>query len=39
MGGALGLTFLSDGGLALVSPIQNERAQRFGFSFWRISAR
>jgi hypothetical protein len=35
----LGLTFLSDGGLALVSPIQNRRAQRFGFSFWKIDER
>jgi hypothetical protein len=35
----LGLTFLRDGGLALVSPIQNRRAQRFGFSFWKIEER
>jgi len=35
----LGLTFLRDGGLALVSPIQNRPAQRFGFSFWKIIAR
>ena len=34
----LGLTFLSDGRLALVSPIQNRSAQRFGFSFWKIDA-
>lgn len=35
----LALAFLSDGSLAVVSPIQNSRAQRFGFSFWRIDAR
>ena len=35
----LGLTFLSTGGLALVSPIQNRRGQRFGFSVWKIDER
>lgn len=35
----LAITFLKDGGLAMVSPIQNQRAQRFGFSWWRIDAR
>jgi len=35
----LAVTFLSEGGLAVVSPIQNGRAQRFGFSWWRIEAR
>lgn len=35
----LAVTFLKDGGLAMVSPIQNEGAKRFGFSWWRITAR
>ena len=35
----LAITFLRDGGLAMVSPIQNEGAQRFGFSWWRIEVR
>ena len=33
------IVFLRDGTLAVVAPIQNERAQRFGFTWWRISAR
>ncbi len=32
----LAVTFLRTGGLAVVSPIQNKREQRFGFSFRRI---
>ncbi len=28
--------FLADGGLAVVTPIQNPDDDRFGFSFWRI---
>lgn len=35
----LPVMFVSDGGLAVVSPIQNEAARRFGFSWWRIRAR
>ena len=35
----LALTFLKDGALAMVSPIQNRRDNRFGFSFWRIEGR
>jgi hypothetical protein len=35
----LALTFLSDGGLAVVSPIQNKSAKRFGFSWWKIGVR
>jgi hypothetical protein len=33
----LPITFLRDGGVAVVSPIQNERAGRYGFSWWRIA--
>jgi hypothetical protein len=33
------VTFLNAGGPAVVSPIQNERAKRFGFSWWKIAAR
>ncbi len=32
----LGLAFLRDGSLAMVSPIQNAAAKRFGFTFWTI---
>ena len=35
----LPVAFLRDGSLAVVSPIQNERAQRFGFTWWRVVAR
>lgn len=35
----LAITFLSDGGLAVVSPIQNRNANRFGFSWWEFEAR
>lgn len=35
----LAVTFLRTGGLAMVSPIQNQRAQQFGFSWWRIEVR
>ena len=35
----LALTFLRDGGVAIVSPIQNRRANRFGFSWRRLAAR
>jgi hypothetical protein len=33
----LPVAFLRDGRLAVVSPVQNERASRFGFSFWAIA--
>ena len=32
----LAVMFPDDGGLAVVSPIQDERANRFGFSWWRF---
>jgi len=32
----LALTFLRKGGLAVVSPIQNVREKRFGFSLWKV---
>jgi hypothetical protein len=32
----LPVSFLRAGGLAVVSPIQNNREKRFGFSLWRI---
>src|SRR5262249_45709838 len=35
----LAMAFLRDGSLAVVSPIQNERAGRFGFTWWRIARR
>lgn len=35
----LGLTFLRAGGLAMVSPVQNQQAGQFGFSWWRIEVR
>jgi len=35
----LGLTFLHDGGLGVVSPIQHPSAQRVGFTWWRFDAR
>jgi hypothetical protein len=35
----IAIAFLKDGGLAAVTPIQDERKQRFGFSFWRITER
>lgn len=35
----LTVTFLRDGGLAVVSTIQDTRANRFGFSWWKIEAR
>ena len=35
----LAMTFLRDGALAVVSPIQNTAAERFGFSWRRITAR
>jgi len=34
----LPVVFLRDGSLAVVSPIQNERAGRYGFSWWRLLA-
>lgn len=34
----LPVVFLRDGSLAVVSPIQNERAGRYGFSWWRLVA-
>ena len=30
------VAFLTDGGLAVVTPIQDERGYRWGFSWWRI---
>ena len=33
------VAFLTDGGLAVVTPIQDERGDRWGFSWWRIDAR
>jgi hypothetical protein len=35
----LPVAFLRDGSLAVVSPIQNERAGRYGFTWWRIVVR
>jgi hypothetical protein len=35
----LAVSFLRAGGLAVVSPIQNIREKRFGFSFWRVEER
>jgi len=35
----LSALFLRDGDLAVVSPIQNPAAKRFGFEFWRFDAR
>jgi hypothetical protein len=35
----LGLTFLQDGGLGVVSPIQNPSANRLGFAWWKFDAR
>ena len=35
----LAVSFLRSGGLAVVSPIQDDRAKRFGFSFWRVETR
>lgn len=32
----LPVIFLRDGSIAVVSPIQNERASRFGFTWWRF---
>ncbi|MEP7008809.1 MAG: sialidase family protein [Acidobacteriota bacterium] len=34
----LALTFLKGGGLAVVSPIQNPGAERYGFAWWRVGA-
>ena len=33
------VAFLTDGGLAVVTPIQDQRGARWGFSWWRIEAR
>jgi hypothetical protein len=35
----LAICFLSEGALAVVSPIENRRKRRFGFSFWRLEER
>jgi hypothetical protein len=35
----LPILFLRNGGLAVVSPIQNWREKRFGFSLWRVEER
>jgi len=32
----LAMAFLSDGTLGIVSPIQNSKANRFGFSLWKV---
>ena len=32
------IVVLRDGSLAVVSPIQNERAGRYGFTWWRLVA-
>jgi hypothetical protein len=32
----LAVSFLNSGGLAVVSPIENRRDKRFGFSFWKL---
>jgi hypothetical protein len=32
----LAVSFLRRGGLAVVSPIQNKRENRYGFSLWKI---
>jgi len=34
----VGVAFLRDGSLALVTPVQNERGAKFGFTFWRFAA-
>ncbi len=33
------VTFLSDGDLAVVTPLQDERTNRFGFTWWRLELR
>jgi hypothetical protein len=35
----LALAFLRSGGMAVVSPIQNKREKRFGFSLWKVEER
>jgi hypothetical protein len=35
----LALSFLRNGGLVVVSPIQNTREKRFGFSLWKVEER
>lgn len=35
----LAVTFLRDGGLGVVTPIQNQREKRFGFTWWKFVAR
>ncbi|HME08402.1 MAG TPA: sialidase family protein [Bryobacteraceae bacterium] len=35
----LAVTFLKAGGVAVVSPIQDEREHRFGFTWWRLEER
>jgi hypothetical protein len=35
----LAVSFLRAGGLVVVSPIQNGREWRFGFSLWRVEER
>jgi len=34
-----GVTILRDGTVAVIAPVQNERAGRFGFEFWRFTTR
>jgi hypothetical protein len=33
------VTYLADGGLAVVTPLQDERTNRFGFTWWRLELR
>ena len=35
----IGVAFLRDGGLVVVSPIQDSLTRRFGFSWWRFDMR
>ncbi|HEX5716310.1 MAG TPA: sialidase family protein [Thermoanaerobaculia bacterium] len=35
----LAMTFLRTGGLGVVSPVQNQQAEQFGFSWWKIEVR
>jgi hypothetical protein len=35
----LAVAFLKDGSLGVATPIQNARAKRFGFSWWRVETR
>ena len=35
----LGVTFLHDGSLAVVTPIQHGASKRFGFTWWKLERR